>query len=135
MVFDCTAGELVPGHTNTESDVYIKTISDGTIRLVSKGLGGVPGNGRSIFGDVSDDGIWVSFRSEASNLVESDNNGTEDTFLANMETGKILRLSNPLLGEPNGRSGTPKISADGSFVVFYSLASNLVDNELSFLCR
>jgi hypothetical protein len=43
-----------------------------------------------------------------------------------MENGRVLRIGNTALGEPDDRSGSSIVSADGSFVVFSSAASNLV---------
>jgi Tol biopolymer transport system component len=72
----------------------------------------------------------VAFDSGASNLVGGDTNGTYDIFLRDTQTGTTSRLSLDSSGvQGNGDSGSPSISADGRYVAFYSLATNLVSGD------
>lgn len=107
------------------------------IERVNLGPGGVQdGSGAAgAFQGMSADGRFVVFTSDASNLVLGDTNGTTDVFVRDRLTGTTRRASVSSLGDQgNGASGTfvgyspgwPAISADGRYVAFASLASNLV---------
>ncbi|HMJ31064.1 MAG TPA: hypothetical protein VK512_20330, partial [Xanthobacteraceae bacterium] len=83
---------------------------------------------------ISADGRYVAFRSDASNLVPGDTNGTGDVFVRDLQTGAITRVSTNASGDQgNSASGDPSISADGRYVAFYSSASNLVPGDTNFL--
>ena len=94
---------------------------------------GGEGDGPSRDAAVSADGRFVTFASEATNLVSDDNNELSDVFVHDRQTGDTARVS---LGadeqEANGYSEVPALSADGRFVAFHSAADNLVpaDNNM-----
>lgn len=91
---------------------------------------GEEANQDSITPDVSADGRYIAFTSAASNLVDNDHNQTNDIFVRDRQTGQTSRVSLHSHGhEANGPSFSPSISADGRYVAFYSLASNLVDGD------
>src|SRR5690554_6282023 len=76
---------------------------------------------------ISADGRYVAFESSASNLVPGDTNGTLDVFVHDRVTGETTRVSVAFDGiEGEGHSRTPAISADGRYVAFESVATNLV---------
>lgn len=106
-----------------------------SVERVSVDSQGNEGNGGSSgLLSISADGRFVAFTSRASNLVAGDNNGVGDVFVHDRQTGQTTRVSISFNGEEgNGESGLSSISADGSFVAFESLASNLVagDNNRS----
>jgi Tol biopolymer transport system component len=88
----------------------------------SGGAGLVPANVL----DISDDGRFVVFWSDATNLVPGDTNGVTDIFRHDTQTGETIRVSVGTGGiQSNARSDQPKISGDGRFVVFLSDATNL----------
>lgn len=74
---------------------------------------------------VSDDGRFVVFEASGSNLVSGDTNGRHDVFLRDTLTNTTLLVSQVDGMPANGESRRPKVSADGSVVVFSSRASNL----------
>jgi len=75
---------------------------------------------------ISDDGRFVVFVSEASNLVPSDANGYADVFLFDRQSGvKTLVSRAPDGTQGDARSVQPALSAGASHVVFVSLADNL----------
>lgn len=57
----------------------------------SSGLETVGGGSSS--GVLSPDGRYVAFQSEATNLVPSDTNNARDTFMKDLQTGEVRRLS------------------------------------------
>ncbi len=85
-------------------------------------------NGASADPQISADGRFVAFETEATNLGSADANGhVRDIYLYDAKTAAIRLLSAPADGSgADGPSSRPAISADGSVVAFYSLATNLV---------
>jgi hypothetical protein len=97
--------------------------------LVSVATDGTPGNNSSGLPSVSADGRFVAFVSTASNLVTGDTNDSVDVFVRDRQTNTTTRVSVTSTGEERvGRSILPKISADGRYVVFQSVAP-LVAND------
>ncbi len=128
-VFETLASNLTAGDTNSTRDIYRFEISNGLLsRLerVSTSRHGAQGNGHSRNPSISDDGQFITFETDASNLIELDRNATSDILVKWMETGEVVRLSRTVDGnQPNGASAQPAISGDGSVIVFGSAASNL----------
>jgi len=96
---------------------------------------GAQANGPSERPVITADGRFVAFESRATNLVPGDTNGRTDIFRKDLQTGVIVRVSvedptNPDVvadgDNANGNSARPRISPDGRFVVFESLADDLV---------
>ena len=95
--------------------------------LVSAGLNGASANSTSDFPALSADGRYVVYSSLASNLVAGDTNGATDIFVYDHTTGQTTRESvGPGGVQANGSSVYPAISADGRYVAFESVATNLV---------
>jgi Tol biopolymer transport system component len=79
---------------------------------------------------ISDDGRLVVFVSRAQNLVLNDGNGATDVFVRDLEKQQTILVSESLHGRSgNGPSIMPTISADGRYVTFQSLASDLVAGD------
>jgi Tol biopolymer transport system component len=78
---------------------------------------------------ITPDGRVTVFRSDAANLVENDFNGNVgDVFARDLTTGISALVSNNFLGagSANGISERPIVSANGRFVAFESVATDLV---------
>ena len=91
---------------------------------------GTQGNGVSTLVSISADGRYVAFGSDASNLVPGDTNGMGDIFVYDRQTDTIERVSIASDGtQGNGGSAFPSISADGRYVAFSLVASNLVPDD------
>ena len=94
--------------------------------VISISSHGQAGNGHSSQPALSADGRFVAFRSEASNLVDGDNNGVADIFVHDRLSGEIELISiGPMGDQTNPPKNNPQISADGRFVVYESLGSLL----------
>jgi Tol biopolymer transport system component len=79
---------------------------------------------------VSAGGRYVVFSSYASNLVLGDRNGQRDVFVRDVVRGRTVLASvgvGGVQGDAESRQGS--ISADGRYVAFNSLASNLVPGD------
>ncbi len=99
------------------------------VARASRSFGGGDANAASYAGDVSADGRYVVYSSNASNLIAPglDTGGLGDLFRYDRQTGTTVRVSEAFGGgSPNGYSGDPSISADGRFVAFDSTATNLL---------
>jgi Tol biopolymer transport system component len=78
---------------------------------------------------LSSDGRYIAFTTNAA-LVAADTNGVADVYLYDRGTRTVIRVSEPTGGGPvNGASRNPRISADGRYVVFESIASTLVAGD------
>ncbi|ADR34437.1 hypothetical protein Sulku_1776 [Sulfuricurvum kujiense DSM 16994] len=81
VVFYTSATNFVSGDTNDNGDVFLKDTQTGALELISKSSSGEIGNNRSIYPFISADGSYITFSSEASNLVSNDTNGSFDVFI------------------------------------------------------
>ena len=127
---------LVPGDTNSASDVFVHDRRTGVTSRVSLSDEGHEGNGFSGFAVISRDGRYVAFASGASNLVPDDTNEAVDVFVRDLRTGRTTRVSLGGRGRQATRgsvSTEPSISAHGRYVAFVSDASNLVTHDTNHL--
>ena len=118
--------------TNLESDIFLRDRASGTtIRVSNTPQGGLP-NGASRGPMISPLGSWITFTSDASNLVAGDTNAASDVFMYEVATGAITRVSTSAAGfQGAGPSYASSLSADGRFVGFISEAGNLVPDDLN----
>lgn len=129
VAFVSEASNLVSGDTNGGSDVFVRDLlGNETLRVSVRSDGSQAlGSGSNVRVSISADGRWIAFSSEASDLVADDFNTVSDIFLHDRVSGETSRVSlNTIGADPNGPSFNPVLSADGRFVAFDSLASNLV---------
>jgi Tol biopolymer transport system component len=125
-----TTSALVPADTNDETDVYVRDLRADTTRLVSVRSNGALANGDSGYAAISANGRFVTFSSEASNLVKGDTNGVQDVFVHDRSTGRTTRVSVNTRGrQGNDHSNDQAISASGRYVTFESDATNLVRDD------
>ena len=115
--------QIDPGQANSAGSL---------IARVSVSSAGSEGNGDSEFAALSADARYVAFDSRATNLVSTDANGVKDVFLHDRQTGATTLISVASNGDQgNGDSGGghASLSADGRYIAFTSLASNLVTGD------
>ena len=130
VVFRSRASNLVAGDDNRQWDIFVRDRSAGTTERVSVSSQGEQANHGSFSPGISDDGRYVVFRSNASNLVPDDSNQRFDIFVHDRSSGAIARVSTSASGEQaNGHSYRPAISGDGNWIVFESDATNLVAGD------
>ena len=122
VAFFSNASNLVTNDANgTGGDIFVFDLASDTTELLTPG-----GNSSSGSPSISADGRFVTFASNASNLVLDDPNGTiGDIFVFNRDSGATELVTS----DNNGASVNPSISADGRFVAFYSYAPNLVASD------
>lgn len=79
---------------------------------------------------ISDNGRFIVFSTEASNLVPNDTNGAWDVLVRDRQTGLTLRMSADANGvQGNDDSYQPSITPDGRFITFCSVATNLASGD------
>ncbi|MBN4005470.1 ELWxxDGT repeat protein [Nostoc sp. LPT] len=130
VVFQSYGSNLVSGDNNGNYDIFVRDLGTGTTTLVSASSSGEQGNNVSYNPTISANGRYVVFSSAASNLVTGDTNGFEEIFVRDLITGTTNRVAVSTNGTPGSfPSNNPAISGDGRYVVFSSLASNLVTGD------
>src|SRR5258707_11000212 len=130
VAFSSGGTNLVPGDTNGRDDVFLRDLVAGTTERLSLTNGGGQGNSGSDEPVLSSDGRFLSFDSDASNLVPGDTNASEDVFVRDRLLGTTERVSVSTAGVGgDDDTGQSSISADGRYVSFYSIADNLVPGD------
>jgi Tol biopolymer transport system component len=130
LVIGSVASNLVPGDTNGQDDVFRRDLKTGAVIRISDGFKGAEPNNSSAGGDISADGRYVVFESEASNLVKSDDNGRADVFVRDLVKKTTTRISVGLSKTSASGGGTgPTISANGQRIAFTSWATDLVPDD------
>ncbi|MCA9778834.1 MAG: PD40 domain-containing protein [Candidatus Eremiobacteraeota bacterium] len=131
VAFFSTATNLVPGDNNGFIDVFLRDTLNGTTTRVSLDSQGNEGNGDSFAGVASDDGRFVAFYSEASNLVAGDANNASDIFLKDLQDGSIQLVSVSSTNQQSNGGCSPSIDMtfDGRFVSFTGAGTNLVPDD------
>jgi len=130
VAFESIASNLVSGDTNNTGDIFVHDRQTGATTRVSIGPGGTQANRGSLAPSISADGRYVAFHSSATNLVSGVTNGTTHIFVHDRQTGATTRVSVASDGtEGNSVSIKPSISADGRYVAFQSIATNLVSGD------
>ena len=152
VVFAASSDNLVVGDTNHVYDVFVHdrdadrdNLFDepGGVetRRLSVSTAGDEANGDSFQPAISRTGRFVAFQSDATNLVGNDTNFLSDVFVRDRDTDRdgifdearavrTVRVNVATTDDQtNATSRNPSISRDGRFVVFDSLASNLVASD------
>jgi hypothetical protein len=132
IAFNSAASNLVPNDTNNSEDVFVHDLNSGETRRVSVTGTGAEAQGGSRDPSISADGRYVSFTSTALNLgpPRDIDFAFPTIFVHDRQSGVTQRVSaSPAGKQANGTSDASAISADGRYVAFRSLASNLVSGD------
>ena len=130
VAFESYASNLVPGDTNDAYDVFVHDRQTGQTTRVSVASDGAQANEWSFGAEISADGRYVAYGSDASDLVPGDKNTSGDVFVHDRQTGQTTCVSVTPAGTPGNELSSPdSIAADGRFVAFGSAASNLVPDD------
>ncbi|MEE4295953.1 MAG: hypothetical protein V2J20_04970 [Wenzhouxiangella sp.] len=117
-----------------DDQVWLRDLDQASTSLISIGFDDQPADAPASEAYISADGSTVVFESAASNLVNDDTNGKDDIFIRDLAQGTTVRLQGQGGVEADGDSRSPRISADGRWIVFFSTATNLTpgDNNGTF---
>jgi|GEM_PF-1997590 len=127
VVFESLATSLVPGASGRQ--IYRKDIQTGALVLVSSTDGSVAnqGNGDSFSTQITSDGRYVVFLSQATNLVPGASG--RQIYRKDLQTGALVLVSSidgSVVNKGNIDSYSPQITSDGRYVVFQTASTNLV---------
>ncbi|WP_419596957.1 TolB family protein [Thiolapillus sp.] len=121
VAFASDATNLVPDDTEGHTDIFVHDTQTSTTVRVSVDGTGKGGNGNSHSASLSAHGRYITFDSNASNLVSGDGNGNSDIFLRDLHLNTTVLVSKDVSGHSvGGSSFNPSISADGKFIAFES---------------
>lgn len=130
VAFESDATNLVSSDTNGMSDIFVRDRELGTTVRASVASSGTEANGSSQDPELSRDGRYVVFRSNATNLVSADTNAKFDIFRHDLNTGTTIRISVRSNGnQAGGHSDSPALTEDGAIATFRSNASNLIAGD------
>ncbi|MFN0244011.1 MAG: TolB family protein [Planctomycetota bacterium] len=130
VAFASTSAQLVAGDTNGLSDVFVHDRETGATTRVSVATGGAQASGEAP--SLSADGRHVAFESSSSSFGGT--NIWRDVYVHDRETGRTTLVSRATWGgDANFPSESPAISADGRYVAFTSMASDLVVGDTNGL--
>ncbi len=123
----------VPGPWEDLPALWIRDRTTGLNELISVSITGgyssnlVPTFTSAISASISADGRYVAFDSGASDLVAGDTNGQPDVFVRDRVAGVTTRVSVAHDGSQLPvQSSKPRLSADGRYVLFATLATNVM---------
>lgn len=132
LTFASVNDSLAAGDANSFFDIYLYNTQTAQFTLLSVDSNEVIGgaNASSYNPAISEDGNFVIFESDASNLVAGDNNGVRDIFVRDIQAGQTFLVSKNSDSEAGNNSSTfPVISTGGRYASFVSVASNLVASD------
>ena len=130
VAFWSYATNLVPGDTNAQPDVFVRDRKLHKTILVSVSSAGVQGDNVSRGPSISASGRYVTFWSQATNLVSGDTNAYADVFVRDLKLHRTTRVSvGPGGAQGDNVSFDPTISADGRMVAFQSAATTMVPGD------
>ena len=135
VIFSSDATNLVASDTNGVKDIFLRDRQTSTTERVSLTSTGLGGNGLSTSCSISDDGRYVCYFSNATNMVAGDTDGIGDMFVRDRQAGTTVMASVGANGEL-GSGGfwgtfTGVISGNGRYVAFASDATNLVAGDVN----
>jgi hypothetical protein len=131
VAFESNANNLVSDDVNATEQIYLHDRQSGETSLISVSPDGHPGNSTSAYPAISSDGKFIVFISRATNLINGDTNGVNDTFVRDIQNNITIRISVAPDGTQgnNNSFGSVSISSDGRYVAFCSSATNLVNGD------
>jgi TolB protein len=130
VAFQSQASDLVPGDGDPNIDIFVRDLRTGITVRASVDIGGADANNSSGHPSLNDDGRYVAFHSEATDLIPVDGNATIDVFVRDLQTGTTTRSSVDGFGrEQSDGSLFASISGNGQYVGFISDSPNLVPGD------
>ena len=136
VAFESAASNLVPGDTNKANDIFVHDMQTGTtvrVSVASNGTRATPGQPYgygSEFPVISDDGRYIGFTSESTNLVSGDTTRSRTSLSTTCRPARPARERHQQRRPVDRHIGAlAALSGDGSYVSFSSDASNLVPGD------
>jgi len=128
VAFSSDAPNLAGIPANNSANIYVHDFGSGSNTLASVSAAGSAPSSTSYEAAISADGRYVAFSSYATNLVINAAPTAEQIYLRDLQAAATVMVSVDLTGSipGNDASSAPQISADGRYVLFCSVATNLV---------
>ena len=129
-------------------NIYKYNILTKKTSLISTGKNRYGGDSNSITPSISDDGRYISFQSNSTNMIDGKQfpkncvnyinfnvENCSNIFLVDTKdmSVKLVSKYNSIVFDNN--SGNAKISGDGSYVIFESYATNIIQNGKSHIYK
>jgi Tol biopolymer transport system component len=132
VVYFSNAANLVAGDTNGTGDVFVTNVATGQTERADVSASGAQANNFSSGGHISADGRYVTFWSDASNLIAGDTNGWFDVFVRDRVSHTTTRVSLRSDGSQSTSGAFDKgISGDGRYVAFGSFGGDYVPGTVA----
>jgi Tol biopolymer transport system component len=130
VAFDSNAVNLIHGEDYVFRNIFVRDRRLGTTERVNLSSSGVEANSACFYASISADGRFVAFASDAISLVPGFG-GNSSIFVHDRQLGTTESVCMSSSGvHANGVSDhRAALSADGRYVAFLSLATNLVAND------
>ncbi len=137
--FSSSAPKLVADDENRYRDVFVHDLRKRTTEIVSVSSSGEQGDEQSGgtnargYSSVSDDGRWVTFVSNATNLAPGDGNFVSDVYLRDRKLDRTVLISNVMLDSPERErlraSGAShaSITSDGRYIAITAHLEDPID--------
>jgi hypothetical protein len=139
LLFHSNATNLLPEVDDGNDHIFLKDLKTGQLWWVDEPVTGTVfrEDTHSFDGQISGNGRYVVFSSEAENLVVDDSNGFVDVFIRDLRAQKTTLLSRTASGrQGQGDCLLPQISVDGGVALFaceplsFGLTTNLGSSEV-----
>ncbi|MEK7216030.1 MAG: putative Ig domain-containing protein, partial [Chloroflexota bacterium] len=131
VAFQSAATTLVSGDSTVNADIFVHSPANGDTRRVSVRSDGSEQAGENNTPFLSADGVLVAFQSLAP-LAPEDTDLLRDVYVHDRASATTVRMNLAADGSPaNSVSTSSSLSASGRFVLFHSLAGNLVAGDFN----
>lgn len=128
VVFESESSNLDPADADPGTDIYVKNLVTGALRLVSRRADGVKGNASSRHPAISGDGTKVAFETDSTNLDPRDTDEHADIYVKDLITGALTLASTDKDGNKSYTgAGGSSLSTDGRKLAFAS--TGVLDRE------
>ncbi len=131
VAFLSWAADLAPGDYNGARDLFIHDLATGgTTRVQAPGVEPDGPSGGNFGARWSEDGRWLAFASEATNLVPGDLNARMDVFVLDLVAGSIALASRQAnLLQHGADTDLADLSLDGRTLLVLSAAKSWVGGD------
>ncbi len=130
VVFLSTASNIVAGDSNSKTDAFLWRSTGVPITRISVSSTGVQADSDTNELSMDENGTFIAFSSDATNLVSGDTNGASDVFLYQRSSATTIRVSADFKGvQLQEEANSPSISSDGRMVLFH-VDNSVIDDEL-----
>ncbi|MCO4745350.1 MAG: PD40 domain-containing protein [Proteobacteria bacterium] len=122
----------VLGGTSAFSNIFMHDTTDSTTVRISDAAGGADANGDSYSAHISGTGRYVTYQSAATDIARGV--AWQQIWLYDDDAGTTSKLStNSSNEDADDHTDAPIVSDDGSKVVYFSSATNLVSDDDNFI--